>query len=321
MSKSTKIWLVIAASLMLAGCILFGGAMMSLKWDFTKLSTNTYETNRYEISEHYKNISIVTETADVVFVPSEDLKSSVVCYERASEKLSVTVKDGTLIIEMNSTKKWYEYIGINFGSPKITVSIPQGEYGMFSVTADTGNVQLPKDFKFESIDASTSTGNVKVFSPASELIKIKTSTGSIVVENISTGSLDLSVSTGKVTVSDVNCEGEVSLSVSTGDARLTNVSCKSLSSTGDTGDITLKNVIATEKLSIERSTGHVKFEGCDATELFIETDTGDVFGTLLSEKVFVTKTDIGRINGPDSITGGRCEITTDTGDIRITIQQ
>jgi len=41
---------------------------------------------------------------------------------------------------------------------------------------------------------------------------------------------------------------------------------------------------------------------------------------LLTDKVFITKTDTGSINVPDSITGGRCEIKTDTGDIKITVK-
>jgi hypothetical protein len=40
---------------------------------------------------------------------------------------------------------------------------------------------------------------------------------------------------------------------------------------------------------------------------------------LLSEKVFITKSDTGRIDVPETVTGGKCKITTDTGSIRIYI--
>ena len=59
---------------------------------------------------------------------------------------------------------------------------------------------------------------------------------------------------------------------------------------------------------------------CDAAELEIKTGTGDVQGTLLSEKVFVVKTNTGKIQVPETVTGGKCKITTTTGDIRITVQ-
>ena len=72
-----------------------------------------------------------------------------------------------------------------------------------------------------------------------------------------------------------------------------------------------------EKLSVERTTGNVKFSACDAAEISFKTDTGDVNGTLLSDKIFMAQTDTGRVNVPQTITGGRCEITTTTGNIRI----
>lgn len=317
MSKKTIVWLIVAASLILFGAIIFFGAMTVLKWDFKKLSTDKYEDKDYTITESYRNISVKTNVADVVFVPSDEHR--VTCTERKNLKYSVSVKDETLIIECVDTRKWYNHIGIFFGSQKITVYIPQGEYGALSVKSSTCDVNVPKDFKFESIDIVQDTGNVTSYASAIGAVKIKTSTGDIKVEGITAGSLDLSVSTGKITVSDVNCTGNVKINVTTGKTVMTNVTCTSLKSDGDTGSISLSNVIATESFDIERSTGDVKLDRCDAAEIFIETDTGDVEGSLISDKVFITETDTGSVNVPKSVTGGRCEITTDTGDIKIKV--
>jgi len=321
MRTRTKVWLIIAASFVLVGGTIFGGVMSMLKWDFTKLSTVKYETNNYEITENFNNISIITDTADVVFVPSENQKASVVCREQKNMKHSVTVQNGKLVIEVVDTRKWYEYIGINLGTLKITVYIPQDEYGALFVKSSTGNVEIPTEFKFENIDISESTGNVTNYASASKNIIIKTSTGNIRVENVSAGTLDLSVSTGGITVSNVTCEGNVKTNVSTGKTNLTNIECKNVVSNGNTGAISLKNVIAAEKFAIERSTGDVKFNGCDAAEIFVKTDTGDVTGSLLSNKVFVVETDTGSADVPKTTTGGKCEITTSTGDINISIKQ
>ncbi len=278
MSKRTKIWLITAASLVLVGCIIFGGVMTVLKWDFTKLSTVRYETNDYKINEEFKNISIVTKTADVVFEPSENEEASVVCHEQMNLKHSVRVQDGTLLVEIVDMRKWYEHIGINFGASKITVYLPQDQYGALSV---------------------------------------KSSTGKIYAENLNTEKLDLSVTTGGIEVSNVTCKSDININVSTGKTKLNDIRCKNLTSSGDTGDISLNNVIAIEKFYIERSTGDVKFDGCDAAELLIKTDTGDVKGSLLTDKVFIAHTDTGRVDVPKTVTGGRCEISTDTGDIKI----
>ncbi len=319
MSRVVKIWLIIGASLVLIGAIIFGGVMTMLDWNFSSLSTEKYVTNEYEISDSYDNIKIITDTADIIFVPSEN--SKVVCFEETKIKHLVTVKDDTLVIEVNDTRKWYEHIGINFGLPKITVYIPKGEYGELVVKASTGDTEIPKEFKFESIDISQSTGNVKCLASAGGDIKIKTSTGNITTEKINAALLSLTVSTGEINVSDIECTGDLSVKVSTGKAKLKNVKCNNIISTGNTGGITLNNVIAKENFSVTRSTGNVKLIGCDAGEISITTDTGDVLGTLLSDKVFITKTDTGSVKVPETLSGGKCKITTDTGNIKIEIKK
>ena len=319
MSKSVKIWLIIAASLTMIGAIIFSGVMMALNWDFSKISTVKYETNGYEVNDAVcKNIKVITDTADITFVPSTYLK--VVCYEETKAKHLVTLQDDTLVIEAQN-KKWYDHIGINFGSPKITVYIPAGEYGALTVNGDTSDTEIPKEFKFESIDISQSTGDVKCLASATGNIKIKTSTGDIKVENITAASLNLTVSTGNINATKIECIGDLSAKVTTGKVKLENIRCSNLISTGDTGDITLTKVITDKSIDIERTTGDVKFDGCDAGELIIITDTGNVKGTLLSDKIFITESDTGSIKVPETVSGGKCKITTDTGDIKIEIMK
>ena len=321
MSKKTKIWLISAASLVVIGCLIIGGTMAMLKWDFEKLSTVKFETNNYDINEDYKNISVITNTADIVFISTENAESSVVCYEEKNMKHTVAIKDDTLVIEVIDTRKWYEYIGITIGTPKISIYLPQKEYNLLSVKNSTGDIEIPKNITFQNIDINSSTGDVECFASVFEDLKIKLSTGDISIENISAGSLDLSLSTGKVDLSTIDCKGDIKVKVSTGKTKFGDITCKNVISNGSTGDIILKNVIATEKFSIKRSTGDVRFEGCDAAELLIKTDTGYVKGSLLSDKVFIAQTDTGRVDVPKTVAGGRCEITTDTGDISITINK
>ncbi len=320
MRKSVIVWLVIATVLVVIGFVMFAAVMTANGWDFTALSTVKYETNTYEIGEEFHHVSIKTATADIVFLPSEDGTCKVVCYEEDHAKHLATVREDTLTVEVFHKKKWYHHIGISFGTPKLTVYLPQTEYGKLLIEESTGDIEIPQTFGFESVDITASTGDVKCQASASGDVRIKASTGKIDIENISVRSLSLSVTTGNVSVSGVSCEGDVTVGVSTGKTYLTDVSCKNLTSSGNTGDLFLKNVIVAESFSIERSTGKVKFDGCDAAEIFVKTDTGDVTGTLLSEKVFVTTTDTGKVEVPRSVSGGRCEITTDTGDIRISIR-
>ena len=303
-------------SLLLFSIFIILGVMMLT---MTACSAADYETNVYEINESFYDIAIKTDTADIAFLPSDDGMCRVVCYEKSKVSHSVEVQNGTLTVNVSNDKKWYDYIGVNIDSPKITIYLPEAEYSSLVVEEDTGDIEIAKDFEFKSIDVSLDTGNVKCYASATDAIKIVASTGDVYVENISASSLDLKTSTGDITARGITSDEKITVDVSTGKAHLSNITCKNLTSTGSSGDISLKNVISTEKIYIERSTGDVTLEGSDATELFITTDTGDVKGSLLTNKVFITKTDTGRINVPNSITGGRCEITTDTGDIIISI--
>lgn len=300
MSKKTKIWLIVAGCLVVAGLLLFTSVMMANGWDFTKLSTSKYETNTYTLDDALSKINIYTDTADIVFLPSEDGKCTIVCYEMENAKHLVELTSDALYIGIRDEREWYEYIGINFGSPKITVSLPQSQYDALFINSSTGDVNIPKDFQFKILDVSVDTGDVTNFASVSENLKIKTDTGDIRIENVSANALNLTVSTG--------------------DIHLANIQCENLLTKGSTGNISLKNVIAADKFSIERSTGDVKFIGCDAGEIFVETDTGDVTGSLLSEKVFITKTSTGNIKVPQSTSGGKCQVTTSTGNIMLELQ-
>lgn len=321
MSKNIKLWLIIAAILMLLGSIVFVGAMSMIKWDFKKLGTSSFETNTHELNEDFHNIRLKSNTADILFVPSENGECKVVCYEETDAKHSVSVQDGTLTICVDNQKKWFQYIGIHTGTPKITLYLPKTEYGTLNIENSTGAVVIPKNFQFEAMDISVTTGTVKNYASVTGSVNISSTTGAVTVESISAGALEISVTTGNVKASGISCQGDVSVNVSTGRTELMDISCKRVVSTGNTGDITLRNVLAEEKFAIERSTGDVKFTNSDAAEIFVKTDTGDVSGSLLTEKVFIIETDTGDIDVPKSINGGKCEIITDTGDIEITINQ
>ena len=183
-----------------------------------------FETHEYEIKENYKDIKIVTDTADIQFILSEKPNTFIVCEEEKNANHSVMVKENTLRIEVNDNKKWYEDIGINLRAPKITVYLGKSEYGNISLKTDIGNILLD-------------------------------------------------------------------------------------------------NIIVTGKIAIETDTGNVKFEECDASEVFIETDTGNVTGSFLADKVVFAESDTGNIDIPKVIADEKCEIITETGNIKITIDK
>lgn len=108
--------------------------------------------------------------------------------------------------------------------------------------------------------------------------------------------------------------------MSVGKSSLTDVSCKRLVSRGSTGDVSLHNVTASEAFSVVRSTGDITFRDCDASEVYAKTSTGNIEGNFLTDKIFLAKSDTGSIDVPQATTGGKCELITDTGHIKITVR-
>ena len=320
MKTSAKTWLIIGVALILAGGLLLALAGARSHWDLAALGGGgAFEERTVAVNEAFENISVSSPEASVTFLPAENGKCSVALREQPKLKHAVAVKDGTLTVELEDSRGWSDRVSLFSSAPSITVYLPERAYAALRVEGDTGDVQIAA-LAFESVDISIHTGDVTCAASASGLMRISASTGDIRLENVSTGTLELSVSTGRVDVLGADCAGELKLHVSTGKAELTDVRCAGLTSDGSTGSLKLTNVIAAGSLTVERSTGDVKLDGCDAAELRLKTDTGDVSGSLLSEKIFITKSDTGDVRVPETVSGGVCRITTDTGDITITIQ-
>ena len=260
-------------------------------------SCGKLETKTHEISEDFTNISIVNDTANVIFVPT-DGECKVVCEEKKNVNHKVEVVDGTLKIEVVDSRKFYEKM-FSFGGDKITVYLPKAIYGMVSIESDTGKVEI------DGINCNS--------------FSLEVDTGDISLKNVSSeGPLDVKSDTGKVALE--NCRAStISIVSDTGDIKMSDVFCINMSSKANTGKTTMNNVIASGKLEISANTGDVNFEGCDGLEVYITTDTGDVKGSFLTAKIVFAETDTGKVDVPKLTSGGRCEITTDTGDIKITI--
>ena len=242
MKKNVKISILIASILCVAGLLICTAGLFLMDFDFSKLNTLPTKTNTHVVTEEFTNISIQTDTADVVFAISEDDSCYVVCNETEKLTHSVRVEGDTLVIQREDHRKWYDHIGISIVEYSVTVYLPRFEYANISIETDTGDVSV---------------GNVNV----TENVSIET----------------------------------------------------------DTGDVLLRATEVGNKLTVVTDTGDVTLDRADASSISVTTDTGDVTGTLLSEKIFFAESDTGDIRVPQSMTGGRCEIRTDTGDIEITV--
>ena len=281
MHKSTKFWLLSAASLIVLGSTTFAITGCAIGWDFNKFNTVTLETNTYTISESFQNISIDIDTADITLQPSDNEECKVECHEDVKQKHSVTVENNTLTIQETDDRAWYDHLTVmGDGDALITVYLPQAQYTALS---------------------------------------IKTSTGDITVNSAIVDSASLTVSTGDIVLNSVTITNDLHTKASTGDTELKSVTAKNFTHNSSSGEVDMESVLIAEKMSITVSTGSVEFERCDAGEIYIKTTTGDVEGSLLTSKDFHADSNTGDKKVPQSSGGGKCEISCSTGDIKITV--
>ena len=301
MSKAAKGWIIAASVLVVLGIMLFVFATAVGGFDIANPGNQNYETITEEVSEDFDNIDIQVNAAAIEFLPAEDKQCKVDYSGQEDLQISVEVKEKTLVVQYEETREWYEHIGLFFKEPKITVYLPKEEYASLTVTSDVGDVKLPKELTFGSIEIDSETTDVECSASVKENIDIHVSTGDILLNDMKASSVKIETTTGDVTMTGIDVGGDIEISTTT-------------------GDVLLGNTVAEKNMMVKCTTGDVGFEKSDAKEITVTTTTGDIIGTFLSDKEFITNTSVGEVNVPKGTEGGRCELSTTTGDIGITIE-
>jgi DUF4097 and DUF4098 domain-containing protein YvlB len=337
--KSTKILLTTAILLLLFGVALLSFTACSLGDNFLGIFYDNVKRT-VEVADNFESIVVELATSDVNLLPSEDEVCRVVSFDEKNNNYTVTVEDGVLKVSYTDERKWYDCVNISLDRSYVNIYLPRSEYETLAVEASTADVYVPSEFSFETVSVSVSTGSVYLAPSASGLIEVETSTGDISLFDLTAASINLSVSTGKIDITNVRAESAIRFDVDTGSAHLSDVECATLSSDGTTGDLYMDNVRVTDvfhasrstgditvahsyagQIRIQTSTGDVTFDLSDADQIDVETDTGDVEGVLLTPKIFIPRTSTGRIDVPETTSGGICRVTTSTGRIILKIAE
>ena len=318
MKKIINFIIIGSIVLVFAGMIIFVVALSTNKEGTGFFNNGTIVSNTYKVDEDFNNIIIEESVCDINIIYKESDSTSVISKELSNIQHIIEVVDNTLTIKENDQRAWYEKL-FNFYDTEITIYLNINTINDLTINTKTGDVNVAEKLTFNNVIINGSTSDIEFDVDIVEDVKIEISTGDIEINNVSCKNMDLKVSTGDIEIEDLNCLNELKIKVSTGDVELNNISCMDFYSTGSTGRITLNNVIASNKMNIKRDTGDVKLNKCDSLDIEIETSTGSVKGTLLSNKIFNVDTDTGRKDVPNSVSGGNCKITTDTGDIIIDI--
>lgn len=351
--------IIVAVALIVAGSILAGCSLWGMDGIWGNMTGNSKTvTVQDTITGDFTHIDVDVWEVDVTFLPSPDGT----CYYKVTTykdmPCTVTVEAGTLKIRQEDHRQWHQYVGVFWEETSLEMYLPESVYGQLTVTGNTGDLEIPRNFTFEGaaittdtgdvtlgcqvggqVNVATDTGDVTVQNTTSQAINADTDTGDIHLDAVTCDNISISTDTGFVRIENADVAQMLSVASTTGDKTLTDVQCGSLkieSTTGDnslrnltvagnaklesdTGEWELENVIVSGDAQLDSTTGDWEFDGFDAANITMETNTGDVEGTLLSDKIFFVDSNTGDVDVPRTTTGGTCNITTSTGDIEIDI--
>ena len=193
--------------------------------------------------------------------------------------------------------------GTNDDSTKLVIFEKKMRPYEFSVQDGTLYIRPKKAKWYNFLRVGIDRSEIKLYAPAS------------ILDDIS-----ITSSVGEVDMLSINFSGAIDIQTSTGRINIENVSCKSFDSKGNSGSVSLCGISVKERIAIKRNVGRVMLKDCSAPEISVKTNTGSVCGRLPSNTAFTVSTKTGKVEIPkvplgEAITG-RCEIKTNTGNIR-----
>ncbi len=274
MKKSVKILLIIGGSLLLLGIILCTGAILSVHGDFGALATVQYTEKSYDTTTEITSVVLDTENAKVVLERSEDEHIHIRYDESEKEPYTVTEEDGVLTIVKESQSSWFNF-GISFTSPEVSISLPEIEYSLISLTTTNSKVisSIPlqaTEFTCENSNASITLENLQ-----SETLTIATSNATIAVSGSDCGNTNISTTNAEITVAGSSCD---SLFVSSENAKIVvdGSDCGSTKIMTTNASITLSGT-ATDALTIGNENGAIELDGCTVSGVAdISTVNGNI---------------------------------------------
>jgi len=357
MKKGTKIALLVAAMLILCGGLISGLGMLAERDRRGEAPVMEFTEESREISDKFTRIALDTGMYDVTLERASDGVGRVVYLESKKLSCTISVKNGVLLIEEQDKRGVMDQFNF-FTSPALTIYLPETAFDSLHVESTTGDLEVPAAFSFGDLSYEGDTGDVSVMAEIADSLELSTDTGMITVADVTVGRMEIETDTGdislrKLTVQDeveisgdtcgvrmedvtartlelelstgdvycdgLNVEHKLDMESSTGHKELSSVRCYNLVLSATTGKTVLQDVVAEGSAVLTADTGDIELEGFDAAEIGIVTSTGDVSGWFLSDKVIFAESDTGDIDIAESLSGGKCRVTTDTGDISLQI--
>lgn len=320
MMKYRKSAALLAAALL--GCALLGGCgedPAATATESTPAATDTapttsappaeLQTTAFEITEDFTSIRVEGGVSDIRLIPTPG-NCTVGCTDMAGLEYNAQVEDGTLVIrETGSTQET---------GAEIVICLNRPDFDTLEITTTGGDVDVTQDFTFSDVTLRSASGELGYRGQAEGEMSCVTDSGRILVTGVHPDTMDLQSNSGQIVVQSAQVAQAIQAETVSGSLVLSYVQCTNATVASQSGEQTLEQLLASEILNIRSDSGTVTLTDCDGASVDIRTTSGTVTGTLQTGKAFTVSAARGTVNVPDT-TGGPCSITTDSGNVTLSI--
>ncbi|SFB24098.1 MULTISPECIES: DUF4097 family beta strand repeat-containing protein [unclassified Bacillus (in: firmicutes)] len=229
-------------------------------------SLDTYSVSDKEVisAQDIQRISVDLSSTDITVIPTEDKEITVELEGKISKKLKkkieLVVKESgkTLKVGLRNENQIKFNIGVLIVDTKVNIFLPEKLYESIDLTTSSGDITI-QDLEGKGLSLKASSGDIVAEnSKAKETFKIKTSSGEITSKNNEADRFEMSASSGDLLVVDQKAI-ETVLETSSGEMKLENI-IGGLSAQASSGDIFVVNEEVAGNIHADTSSGDIKIE-------------------------------------------------------------
>lgn len=246
------------------------------------------KTNAAELTK----ITLETKNTTVIFRESEADPVTVTYKETEREHYIITEKDGTLHIQQEIDKNWFDYIGLrNFlgtlpGNLQIEICVPECYRGDLCLNTSNATVSVSDTGPLGMVDCHSSNGK-------------------ILLSNVHvTGDITCNTSNAYVTLKNVSAAQRIVIKTANGLIRLLNTA-------GELG------------VQVKTSNGKIDLDHLSGDHICLKTSNGMIKGTIVGRKEdfnIQSHTSNGTNNLPGNTVYGEKELNVETSNGKIDIR-
>lgn len=306
MHKGTKIAIIIAAVLLVVGCVMAGIGYTVSGGNIT-VTYEEKEKHEKRFSDEVSKIEVELRAERVeLYVISGD-EYLVEYYDNVRKYFDVELDGDTLRVARNNVRvKWYENIHIGFEEPIVDVRIG-----------------VPAEF-YGEVELSTGSGGISVEGLTLEKpLKVTAGSGGIGVNNVYCLELTASTGSGGISIDGVTVIKDAGISAGSGGIRAEELRCgEKFEAEAGSGAIKLENCQA-DTVRLKTASGSINFEDFSYdSSAYIRAGSGGVRGELTGrEEDYSIRSDTGSgsCNLPKHTDNGDkiLDVSTGSGSIKI----